>query len=114
MSGSSLDGLDIVFAEFQEQGGKWNYEIKATACHPYPSQWSERLRQAIHLPAKEYMLLHSDYGHYIGKAVSGFIEKHGLEFKVALVASHGHTSFHLPGQGMTAQLGDGASIASEI
>ena len=35
MSRSSLDGLDVVFAEFQEQGGKWSYEINQSACYPY-------------------------------------------------------------------------------
>ena len=35
MSGSSLDGLDIAFSEFQENRGKWNYEIKRADCYPY-------------------------------------------------------------------------------
>ena len=27
MSGSSLDGMDIVFTELQEQAGKWNMKL---------------------------------------------------------------------------------------
>ncbi len=114
MSGSSLDGLDIVCAEFREQGGKWTYEITAAECYPYSAKWKQRLQEAIHLSARDYLLLHSEYGHYTGKEVLRFIEKHQLDYKVSLVASHGHTVFHIPARGMTAQLGDGAAIASEL
>jgi anhydro-N-acetylmuramic acid kinase len=114
MSGSSLDGLDIVFVEFHEQGGKWNYEIKASACYPYSGEWVEKLRSAIGLSAKDYMQLHSDYGHYIGQEVRRFMSDQQLQFKVGLVSSHGHTTFHVPSRKMTAQLGDGAAIASEL
>ncbi|MGH2553359.1 MAG: anhydro-N-acetylmuramic acid kinase, partial [Chitinophagaceae bacterium] len=44
MSGSSLDGLDIAFAEFQENAGKWNYEIIKADCYPYSEDWVSRLR----------------------------------------------------------------------
>ncbi|MEO7922815.1 MAG: anhydro-N-acetylmuramic acid kinase [Chitinophagaceae bacterium] len=113
MSGSSLDGLDIVFAEFQEQGGKWNYEIKQAACYPYDNEWSARLKNAISLNALDYQLLHVEYGHYTGQQVNRFIDEQQLQYQVALVASHGHTSFHIPSKKMTAQLGDGAAIAAE-
>lgn len=113
MSGSSLDGLDVAFAEFQELGGKWTYEIKETACYIYEEKWMARLKNATTLSALDYQLLHTAYGHYIGEKVNQFIEERALQYQVALIASHGHTTFHLPGKLMTAQLGDGAAIAAK-
>jgi anhydro-N-acetylmuramic acid kinase len=57
-------------------------------------------------------LLHTDFGHYTGEQVNRFIQSHDLFHKVDLVASHGHTTFHVPSRKMTAQLGDGAAIAA--
>jgi anhydro-N-acetylmuramic acid kinase len=113
MSGSSLDGLDIVFAEFHENGGKWNHQIVAADCYAYTTEWVNRLKEAASLPALQYQLLHAEYGHFLGEQVNRFIEANSLHYKVALVASHGHTVFHLPEKRMTAQLGDGAAIAAE-
>jgi anhydro-N-acetylmuramic acid kinase len=112
MSGSSLDGLDIVLAEFHENGGAWQYTIRAAETAPYSQEWANRLRNAIHLNALDYQLLHAEYGHYTGQQVNAFIERHGLQFQVQLIASHGHTTFHVPAKKMTAQLGDGAAIAA--
>jgi anhydro-N-acetylmuramic acid kinase len=113
MSGSSLDGLDIAFVEFHENAGKWNYQILHADCYPYPDEWMTRLKNAISLPALDYQLLHVDYGHYLGQQVNRFIATHDLQYKVALIASHGHTTFHVPSRKMTAQLGDGAALAAE-
>lgn len=113
MSGSSLDGLDIVYAELEASGGKWSWNIPHATCLPYPQEWAGRLAADPHkLTAWEYQVLHADYGHYLGREVNEFMKAHGLEYKVGLIASHGHTTFHLPGR-MTAQLGDGAAIAAE-
>ena len=112
MSGSSLDGLDIVFTEIQEMGGKWGYEILEAGCYSYSDEWVARLKKATSLTALDYQLLHVEYGHYLGEEVNRFIEQHQLQYKVALVVSHGHTIFHIPAKKMTAQLGDGAAIAA--
>lgn len=113
MSGSSLDGLDIVFVEFHENGGKWGFEILAADCYPYTDEWVSRLKNATRLNAFDYQLLHAEYGHYLGREVNRFMDAHDLHYKVALVASHGHTTFHDPARGMTAQLGDGAALSAE-
>jgi anhydro-N-acetylmuramic acid kinase len=113
MSGSSLDGLDIAFVEFTETAGKWNYEIKCAACIQYSNEWLEKLKSAIFLSAKEYQLLHTEYGHFLGEMVNQFIDKFQLNHKISLIASHGHTTFHFPEKKMTHQLGDGAAIAAE-
>ncbi len=113
MSGSSLDGLDIVFSEFNENAGKWTYEIVAADCYDYSEEWKKKLRDATTLTALDYQLLHTEYGHYLGEQVNRFIEENHLHYKVGLIASHGHTTFHRPARKMTAQLGDGAAIAAE-
>ena len=119
MSGSSLDGLDIAYVHLQERAvtGKqvakhWDFELIHTACYPYPESWKQRLAEAPVLSALDYQLLHVEYGHYLGEQVLKFVEAFGLEYKVQLIVSHGHTAFHWPTRKMTAQLGDGAAIAA--
>lgn len=112
MSGSSLDGLDIVFAEFDVTGQKWSYEIKIAECITYTEEWTNKLKHAISLSAADYLQLHVDYGHFLGETVKAFIQQHNLEFKVQLIGSHGHTTFHNPSSHLTHQLGDGAAIAA--
>ena len=103
MSGSSLDGLDIAFIEFTETGGKWSYEIIAAKCLPYQIEWSAKLANAVNLSAMNYLLLHAEYGHFIGNAINEFIQSNDLQHRVNLITSHGHTVFHLPNKKMTAR-----------
>jgi anhydro-N-acetylmuramic acid kinase len=119
MSGSSLDGLDIAYVHLQESAAtskegprKWEFSFLHTACYPYTEEWKQRLSTATGLSALDYQLLHTDYGHYLGERVNEFIEAHHLHYQVQLIASHGHTSFHVPARKMTAQLGDGAALAA--
>ncbi|MCB0715884.1 MAG: anhydro-N-acetylmuramic acid kinase [Chitinophagaceae bacterium] len=113
MSGSSLDGMDMAYVIFNENGGQWDFELKAAACLPYTKEWSLALQNAHQLTARDYQLLHTAYGHYIGRQVNAFIDQFQLQYQIGLIASHGHTVFHLPSKMMTAQLGDGAAIAAE-
>ncbi|HLX93329.1 MAG TPA: anhydro-N-acetylmuramic acid kinase [Puia sp.] len=113
MSGSSLDGLDLAFVHFQEIAGKWNFELVKTAHYPFETSWKSKLERAHKLNAYDYLHLHSAFGHFLGRRVNEFIESNDLQFQVQLIVSHGHTVFHSPGKFMTAQLGEGASIAAE-
>ena len=111
MSGSSLDGLDIAYVELEEIGGKWTYSVLATECIPYDEYWQNQLFNAIRLNGKDLATLDMKYGAFIGEQVNTFMEKHELDYKVALIASHGHTVFHEPGVS-TVQIGHGAAIAA--
>lgn len=113
MSGSSLDGLDIIFAEFNEQAGKWQFAITHSACYPFSGEWKLRLENATSLPARDYVQLDIDFGHYLGREINRFIAENKIDYQVGLISSHGHTVFHHPAGKMTAQIGDGAAIAAE-
>jgi len=113
MSGSSIDGLDIAYCRIEEVGGKWNFQIEQAACIEFDEQWKQKLTNLAHVSAKELLLTHVEFGHWMGKNINKFIEEHNLTHKVHLIASHGHTVFHEPALGMTFQMGDGASIAAE-
>ena len=83
MSGSSLDGLDIVAVSFLEQGGQWQFTLGASECIPYSATWVERLRGATELAARDYCLLHTDYGRWLGEQVNAFIDRHQLHYKTS-------------------------------
>lgn len=114
MSGSSLDGLDMVLVSFNEDKGKWKYEIKAAECSPFSSSWKNKLKGATELDARSYMLLDTAFGKYCADKVNAFLEKKNYtgRKRPVVIGSHGHTTFHLPEKKMTHQLGDGAALAA--
>lgn len=112
MSGSSLDGLDIALVELEESAGKWTYNLMKATCISYPPQLGAQLLSAKNLSASNYFELHSQYGKWLGEKVNEFIEANNFHHQVQLIGSHGHTVYHAPKSGFTAQLGDGAAIAA--
>lgn len=111
MSGSSLDGLDIVYAEFHYLKSRWTYQILCAEVAEFPTHWINRLQKLSEGDAKSLWRTHSDFGRYLGEQVNHFIAKNVLFGKVDFIASHGHTIFHFPQNGFTTQIGDGAALS---
>ncbi|HCS21115.1 MAG TPA: anhydro-N-acetylmuramic acid kinase [Bacteroidetes bacterium] len=110
MSGTSMDGVDLAYCSLQEEEGRWSYEILLGETIPYDEKWRVRLSQLGKQTALIYVKTHTFYGHYLGQLCAGFIAKHQLE--PDFIASHGHTIFHQPEAGFTAQIGDGSAISA--
>src|SRR5687768_5605512 len=94
VSGSSLNGLDIAFAELQETTGKWTADILAGERIPYSDEWKSKLKGAASLPVTEYQALNVDYGKYLASVIMDFINRNQLHYKVQLIACHGHISVY--------------------
>lgn len=111
MSGSSLDGLDVAFCEFEFANHavtKW--QILQAETMAYSEDWQQRLRELPGANGRDLLLAHAHYGHYVGELVNLFLEKHSIQ--PDFIASHGHTIFHFPKEKMTLQIGDGAAISA--
>ncbi|MGM0504254.1 MAG: anhydro-N-acetylmuramic acid kinase [Bacteroidota bacterium] len=109
MSGTSLDGLDIVFSKYTYTN-RWTFEIIKAETISYNKSWKEQLKNAESLSGLAITKLHKDYGRFIGEKINQFL--HEIKEKPDLIASHGHTVFHQPEHKITLQIGDGAEIAS--
>lgn len=109
MSGTSLDGVDLAMCRFTEKKGQWQYEILDSKTICYPNEWEQKLRKTHKLEAVDFLLLHNEYGRYIGSLVNNFLNGKLIP---DIISSHGHTIFHQPDKEFTFQLGSGASIAA--
>ena len=110
MSGTSLDGVDIALCNFKEINELWNFKILKAKTYNYNEVWKKKLLEAKDLSGLELIKLHKEYGKHIGELVNKFLR--GVIQKTDLIASHGHTIFHIPEQQLNFQLGDGAVIAA--
>lgn len=108
MSGTSLDGLDICYAKFQNFTN-WEFEILKTETIPYSLEWKNRLQNAILLSAEDLLALDKEYGFYLGEKTQEFISKNNI-VDLDFITSHGHTVFHQPQRKFTLQIGDGRAI----
>ncbi len=111
MSGTSLDGIDLVYVQFDKKEYK-NFKILAADTISYKDDWKEKLQTAIHFSEEKLLKLDIDYGELLGAEIDVFIKKNKIK-NVDFVASHGHTILHEPAKGITLQIGNG-KVISEI
>lgn len=110
MSGTSIDGIDIVLCHFF-YSKNWTFEVIKAKTIKYDQNWKDQLQSAEQLSGLKLLKLHKNYGRFIGKNINQFLA--AIKEKPDLIASHGHTIFHQPEHKLTLQIGDGAEIASD-
>ncbi len=115
MSGTSLDGVDLCCVHFNSGNLENNFTIVAAETKDYPDSWRSRLKGAFDLDSKSLSDLDFVYGTFLGDLVKSFVEENAGKLgkgSVDLIASHGHTIFHKPDEGITVQIGSGQCICA--
>jgi anhydro-N-acetylmuramic acid kinase len=109
MSGTSGDGLDIAFCEFEKKEN-WTFQIQASETVSFPKNLGKKLKKSHLMNGYQLSLLDVEFGQWMGEQVLNFVQNNGLE--VEAVASHGHTVFHQPSKKLSLQIGNGWALHS--
>ena len=104
MSGTSLDGLDIIYVTFTCDG-IWHFTIHNSETIPYNQFWKRKLKNLIGLSSEALKQTDEDYTKYLSETILGFISKYHIE-NIDLISSHGHTALHQPEKQVTYQIGN--------
>ncbi|MFT6801181.1 MAG: anhydro-N-acetylmuramic acid kinase [Salibacteraceae bacterium] len=112
MSGTSMDGLDLVYCQLSEINGKWTYHLLAGETYTYSSDWLAKLNSARNLSSDQLDFLDLEYGALLAEQVTKFLAIPKVQ-SVDFIASHGHTVHHLPEKGITVQIGSGKVLSKK-
>ncbi len=111
MSGTSLDGMDLVYVSFSTSD--WRYTINHADTIPYSANWHSDLQGSIHLDKEQLMDLDAGYTKLLAKTITDFIETYAIN-DIDAVCSHGHTVLHQPENAVTYQIGNRPELATMI
>ena len=123
MSGTSLDGLDVVLCNFRGEGKDTKVKVLNFETVPYSIDFKEELlsvfsKQQVDLA--KLCLLNGWIGEQHGRIINECLQKWGIEKEeIDLIASHGQTIYHAPKRlhqlekfgNATLQIGDGDHLA---
>ncbi|MFA5575583.1 MAG: anhydro-N-acetylmuramic acid kinase [Brumimicrobium sp.] len=113
MSGTSLDGIDVVEVVFyKDENQKWKFQLLNSELFEFEENILRSLKETYVLPAEKLIKLSADLGRYYGKIVNNFITKYKIDkSELDFVVSHGQTVFHQPQNGFTLQIGNGPELS---
>ncbi len=104
MSGTSLDGIDIIYATYT-YNHTWKFEIHYYETIKYSKDWKLTLSQLVNKSLDELEEIDNVYSKYLAYIILEFINKNKIE-AIDFIASHGHTALHQPEKGLTYQIGN--------
>ncbi|WP_373055803.1 anhydro-N-acetylmuramic acid kinase [Zunongwangia sp. H14] len=109
MSGTSLDGVDVVAVQF-DFNSTTRYKILHAATISYDKLWKQKLSSAVNLQEEELAHFNFAYTRYLGHILKDFIRKYELK-ELDAICSHGHTVKHEPQNKYTLQIGNLEELA---
>ena len=112
MSGTSIDGLDLVYVYFEKKE-KWTYKIENSITYSYSKEWSQKLKTSVSLSNSDLVALDQDFTLLLSKKILKFINEFSIK-DVDAISSHGHTVFHDPKNNFTYQIGNLPEISKQI
>lgn len=112
MSGTSLDGIDLSYVEFNHVHS-WGFNIIKSETISYTRDWYNILKNLTDNSIQKLKSIDEKYTMLLAKTVNSFIEKNNIK-KIDAVCSHGHTALHEPDKKLTYQIGNQEQLASLI
>ena len=114
MSGSSLDGLDLAYAELNyTTNNAITWKLLAAETLPLSEVWQTRLRDLERTDALTFARTNTYFGRYLAELVAVFMQQNQLKREdIDLISSHGHTIFHDPHRQYTTQIGCGGTLCA--
>lgn len=110
MSGTSLDGLDMVLVDFERKDGVDQFSLVHHKHVPYLPILLEEIRACIYAYLGKYdEKLHRNLGEFYADCAYNFLREKGVN--ADFIANHGQTVYHEPSLRKTIQLGDAQVIA---
>lgn len=110
MSGTSLDGIDLIYVSFLKGKG-WGFKIECAETIPYTSEWKKKLEGLVSHSLETLKQIDVDYTAYLASVIKDFVSRNNIT-KIDAVCSHGHTALHQPDKKMTYQIGNLPQIAT--
>jgi anhydro-N-acetylmuramic acid kinase len=104
MSGTSIDGVDLVYVNFFFNK-YWSFKILKFKTYDYDKDWQNILKNLIDKDQNSIKLIDKNYTKLLSKYILRFIEEFSIK-KIDFVSSHGHTALHDPSNSITYQIGN--------
>ena len=112
MSGTSLDGVDIVYVKFT-LNESWRFKIINSKTYKYADSTVDMLSNISKKNLEEIKEIDVVYSNKLAKIINEFIEEFSIH-KIDFVSSHGHTAIHDPSNLITYQIGNLSTLSTEI
>ena len=112
MSGTSLDGIDMTYVNFQKNKF-WEHKILFAKTFKYDDLWKKKLECSQDLNSNELKILNEQYTQFLAHKINKFIEENSIK-EIDFIGSHGHTIFHKPSAGYTFQIGNIQNLANYV
>ena len=112
MSGTSIDGVDLVYANFFYDK-HWSFKILKSKTYEYDMDWQNILKNLSDKDLDSIKLIDKNYTKLLSEYISSFIEEFSIK-EIDFISSHGHTALHDPSNSITYQIGNLKELSDYI
>ena len=112
MSGTSIDGVDLVYANFFYDK-HWSFKILKSKTYEYDMDWQNILKNLADKDLDSIKLIDKNYTKLLSEYILKFIEEFSIK-QIDFISSHGHTALHDPSNSITYQIGNLKELSDYI